>query len=309
MSIESANHGPVLMLTACVHGNEVGGIVIIQEIFKIVKKILAKGAIYAFPMLNPIGFENASRYIAPSQEDLNRSFPGNPGGSLGERIADRIFSSILEKKPALVVDLHNDWIKSIPHAFLDHMPDIKNTDAYKKSKEFLKKSGLILILDNANIDGTLSYSLIKRGVPAITVEIGEPYVINESNVDCGVRVIINILKYLGMIAPEGEFYTYPRTEELREKSFHYAYESSSSSGIIRFLAKPGDMVRQGQPVARIYNAFGKFEASINVLYNGIVLSHADYSVSYPGAPVMSFGVFNDGDIPRAANENFVRGKK
>ena len=89
MSIESRNTGPSVWLTACGHGDEVGGMVVIQEIFKILrKKPLLKGSVYAFPLMNPIGFETASRNITLSKEDLNRSFPGNINGSLAERIAN-----------------------------------------------------------------------------------------------------------------------------------------------------------------------------------------------------------------------------
>ena len=51
MAAVSANPGPVLWLTGCGHGDEVGGMVIIQEIFKIIRKTsLSRGALYAFPL-------------------------------------------------------------------------------------------------------------------------------------------------------------------------------------------------------------------------------------------------------------------
>lgn len=40
MQIESRNKGPVIWLTGCVHGDEVGGVVVIQEIFKRLKESL-----------------------------------------------------------------------------------------------------------------------------------------------------------------------------------------------------------------------------------------------------------------------------
>jgi predicted deacylase len=102
MSIISPNHGPVVWLTACIHGDEVTGIVTIQEVFKkIQKQHLQRGAVYAFPLMNPIGFETGSRNITLSREDLNRSFPGNKNGSMAERIADKIFIPIQQTNPNL----------------------------------------------------------------------------------------------------------------------------------------------------------------------------------------------------------------
>lgn len=77
MDIISVNPGPVVWLTGCVHSDEVGSVVVIQEILKKLRKEpLLKGSVHASPLMNPLGFENASRHITLSKEDLNRSFPG-----------------------------------------------------------------------------------------------------------------------------------------------------------------------------------------------------------------------------------------
>jgi len=291
MSIESANPGPVIWLTACVHGDEVSGIVMIQEIFKNLRRTLLKGAVYAFPLVNPIGFETSSRYITLSEEDLNRSFPGKKDGTLSERIADQIFSIVTKSKPTLVLDLHNDWIRSIPFAFLDYIENIAHPDAYEKTKVFSKKTGLLPVFDTEEVKGCFSYNLIQKGIPSLTLELGEPYVINEKSVDVGVKSIMNILADLEMIKPPAELFSFPMPEALKDKTLKYIYQNSSTSGIIRFLVKPGELVKKGQPVARIYNAFGKLEETIAALNDSIVLGHSDYSVSFPGTSVMSFGQF------------------
>lgn len=293
MVVESINPGPVVWLTGCAHGDEVSGMIIIQEIFKIIKKTLLRGKIHAFPLMNPIGFEHSSRYITLSEEDLNRSFPGEKNGSLAERIADQIFSKITETKPTLVLDLHNDWIRSIPYVLIDYNEEISHTEAYEKTKIFSKETGLLPILDfdQEELRGALSYNLVKRGIPSLTLELGEPYIFNEKGVEFGVKSIMNILTYLKMIEPAKEFFIYPAAETLRDRILKYSYHFSSTSGIIRFFAKPGEFIKRGQPVARIYNAFGKLQETLMATNDGIVLGHSDYSVAFPGAPVISFGVF------------------
>jgi len=291
MLVESTNPGPVLWLTACIHGDEVSGIVIIQEIFKIIKKTLLKGKVFAFPLLNPIGFEHSSRFITLSEEDLNRSFPGKKEGTLSERIAYQIFNKIIETKPTLVLDLHNDWIRSIPFTLIDYGEDIIHTEAYEKSKIFAKQTGLLPIIDTEEIPKSLSYSLIKNGIPSLTLELGEPYIINEKSVEIGVKSVMNILRDLEMVESTEKPFIYPLPEELLNKFLKYSFQASSTSGIIRFYIKPGDMVKKGQVVAKTYNAFGKLQETITALKDGIVLGHEDYSVAYPGAQVVSFGTF------------------
>ncbi|MGC9445035.1 MAG: succinylglutamate desuccinylase/aspartoacylase family protein [Candidatus Methanospirareceae archaeon] len=291
MVVESPCSGPVVWLTACVHGDEVGGIVVIQEVFKTIRKQLLNGSIYAFPLMNPLGFETASRDIILSKEDLNRSFPGNKNGSLAERIADKTFSTIVQTNPAFVLDLHNDWRKSIPHALLDPCPRTLGKAAYEKAQYLSEKTGLLVIRDTEELKRSLSYNLLQHDIPALTLELGESYVVNERNIEFGVHAIVNILAHLGMMTPLEKPFQYPVPELVRGKILAYSHlPLSSTSGIIRFLAKSGDLVIRGQAVAKIYNTFGKLQETIYALNDGIVLGHTDFSVAFPGVPVIAFGV-------------------
>ncbi|MFH2012876.1 MAG: succinylglutamate desuccinylase/aspartoacylase family protein [Pseudomonadota bacterium] len=292
MSAESVNPGPLVWLTACGHGDEVSGIVVIQEIFKNIRQRLLCGTIRAFPLMNPLGFEMGSRHITMSREDLNRSFPGNSNGSLGERIAYRIFAAITEEKPALVLDLHNDWIESIPYILLDHYPGILHKSAYMESIKVCKNAGLCLIVEPDDIKTSLSFNLLLHDIPALTLELGKPNVVSESNVTYGLETIWNILAHLGMVDLHNEPFQYPLAPGYGQgvllKYSDKPY--SSKTGIIRFLAKPGDVVKAGQRLAKNVNAFGKNQETITAIEDAIVLGHSDSSAAFPGMPIMAFGV-------------------
>ena len=293
MIADSGCKGPVLWLTACCHGDEVGGIVIIQDVFKKIRKNnkLLKGALYAFPLMNPIGFETQTRHITFSKEDLNRSFPGDSKGSLGERIADIIFSTIVKTSPTLVVDLHNDWIQSIPYALLDPDPGFEHTAMYHKTELFAQKTGFLVIRDAEKLHRSLSYSLQRRNIPSLTLELGESYVINEENIEFGVKSIENIMTYLGMTDGSNDLFQYPLPKVIERKILSYSAKPYSSTiGIIRFLVKLGQAVKKEQPIAKIYNAFGKLQETMQAIEDGIVLGHSDTSVAFPGKPIMAFGV-------------------
>ena len=290
MYIESPASGPVIWLTACMHGDELGGTVIIHEIFKKLKNKLLKGKVFAFPMMNPFGFETSSRYIPISNEDLNRLFPGNKNGTLGQRIAALIFDKITETQPDLVLDLHNDWRKSIPYVVLDPPTVLAENVLHEKINKYAFVSGLPVIMDTDELKGTLSANLLDQSIPALTLEMGESYVVNEKNIEYGINVIWNLLSYLGMTSQAGEVFRYPLSNDFNTKILNYAsHPWSSSSGIIRFLAKPGDIVKVNQPFARICNAFGKQQETLKVKKTSLVLGHNDYSVAFPGTPVMAFG--------------------
>jgi predicted deacylase len=95
-----------------------------------------------------------------------------------------------------------------------------------------------------------------------------------------------------MTKHKGEPFQFELPKDIKGKALKFSRGSySSASGIIRFLAKPGQMVKKNQPVAKIYNTFGKLQDTVVCLQDGVVLGHSDFSVAFPGAPVMAFGVF------------------
>jgi len=292
MSIQSKNPGPTVWLTGCMHGDEIGGTVIIHNIFKRLRQRLASGTVFAFPLMNPMGFETVSRTIVLSKEDLNRSFPGNSKGTIAERIADIIFSHVINTNPTIVLDLHNDWNKSIPYLLFDPLSGSLANELVARTKIFARTTGLILVEDTDEIRNSLTYNLLRKNIPALTLELGESLTINEKNIENGVKAAWNILMHLKMVAQDCDYFYYPASVLAKNKILRYSsHPLSSTCGIIHFLKKPGDIVYKGQKIARIYNAFGKVMETIAALDDGIVLGHSDYAVTFPGSPVMAFGCF------------------
>lgn len=292
MSAVSTNPGPVVWMTACGHGDEVSGIVIIQEVFKRIRRKLLCGAVHSFPLMNPLGFEARSRNITISGEDLNRSFPGNDRGSLGERIAYLIFNTIVETHPTLVIDLHCDWIQSIPYVLLDRNPGPEYAGAYQKSMELSRETGFYLISDNEVMSRSLSLNLVKRDIPSFTLELGKPLVVSEPNVASGFEAIWNILAKLQMVKSGDRSFNHSMPPQFGEgKILVYSDKPyGSKTGIIRFLAKPGNTVSAGQPIAKIVNAFGRLQETVVAADAAIVLGHSDSSAAFPGMPIMAFGI-------------------
>jgi len=291
LAIKGFKPGPTVLLTAGLHGDEVGGTMIIQEIFKILKSHLLRGNLYAFPLLNPVGFKNVSRYLSQGhQEDLNRLFPGKKTGTIVEKATAKIFKMILEKKPDLVLDIHNDWRKSIPHNLIDYHKKMAKNQAFEKTKEVSQQTGLITVLDSKEIEGTLSYSLLKQGIPALTMEFGEPQIKNGKNIKVGVKAILNLLGKLKMVKPTGKIFIHPTVAVLSGKILKYADQSSSTNGLVRFRAKPGQMVKKGETVAAIYDVSGTLQEKIKAPAQGIILGYTDSPLVSPKTIVVSFGL-------------------
>lgn len=75
------------------HGDELEGQYVCFQLNQIVQENLDKlnGTIEIYPALNPLGIDSITRGIPNFDLDMNRLFPGNPDGTMAERVAYAIF--------------------------------------------------------------------------------------------------------------------------------------------------------------------------------------------------------------------------
>lgn len=185
-SYDSKASGPVVWLTACIHGDEVGGTAVIHDLILALRKAgLQRGTVNAFPLVNSMGFENVSRFINSDGEDLNRCFPGRRNGTMGEQVAHRLFETIMKTHPDLVIDIHNDWVRSIPYVLVDPVASFDSPDEHQCALGLAEATGLLLVEDSDvfhPLHNTLVGALNAAGIPAFTIEAGGAYAVLEQGV-------------------------------------------------------------------------------------------------------------------------------
>jgi predicted deacylase len=303
LEAKSTQPGPTIWLTGCIHGDEVGGMIVIHEIFKRLKKYpLLKGNLFTFPLLNPTGFKNVNRNTTLGYQglkedfDLNRAFPGKTHGSQAQKLANIIFQTIIKSKPSLVLDLHNDWVNSIPNTLIDHKSAKINNSVYDLSKKYALKLGLPSLIESASTKQpkSLSASLLINKIPSLTLELGasteRSAVAKVEDVQDGIKAIWDLLTSLGMVKPINQKFNWKLPKQLRTRILKYSYLQPTKKGIIVYLLKPGVIVKKGQIVAQVHDYFGKPLETLKAKSKGLFIGHADYSVAYPGAEIISFGI-------------------
>lgn len=299
ISLTSAKKGPAVWLCSAVHGDEVTGIEVIHRLFDIVEQRgLLKGKILAFPVMNPLGFEMMSRDSPYDEEDLNRQFPGDAKGITAERLAYAIFSNVTRSKPELVFDLHTDSMNSIAYTIVDKpspLPD--SSPVVKKSVEYAEKLGLVWAFDYEQhigypLEKSLTGSLMLRGIPALTLELGGPYVINETFVQKGLRAILNLLSCLKMVKSSRSGPVFEK-KDLPGFPLKFIEDlKSESSGIVDYQVRPGDLVKKGTVLAKVKDATGRRVELIRSPQKALVVSHIDQSVCFPGSELFTLAVMD-----------------
>ncbi|RMD60515.1 MAG: succinylglutamate desuccinylase, partial [Alphaproteobacteria bacterium] len=145
--IHGRKPGPVMFVSACVHGDEIIGVEIIRRLLRLPALRRLRGTLLAIPIVNAFGFINHSRYL-PDRRDLNRSFPGSANGSLAARLA-HLFVKEVVTRCQYGIDLHS----AAEHR--TNLPQIRVSDREPETRALAEAFGAPVILHSQVRDGSL----------------------------------------------------------------------------------------------------------------------------------------------------------
>jgi predicted deacylase len=98
--------GPVLLVTAGVHGCEYSSIEAARRFAATLDSDRLAGRVVVLPVVNVPAFWGRTPFVVPVDgKNLNRCFPGDPEGSFAEALAHEIFERYVRVSDALL-DLH-----------------------------------------------------------------------------------------------------------------------------------------------------------------------------------------------------------
>jgi predicted deacylase len=267
MIVNGQEDGPVLALTAAVHGNEPQGVMaIVSEIPRLRPHEIC-GAIIAVPVVHMDAFDAKRRENQADCVDLNRVAPGNTRGRLAHKIAHTLFTEVV-RRATYFLDLHSsgDRINVLPMAVCE--AGFEDT-----SISFAKSLGLDIIWQGQHAVGTWRSEALKAGVIAASVEI--------TDVAWQRKAILNALRAASMLPGKPEL-----PASWRVVQGHPRY---SVAGGLRFpQVAIRDDVQQGQVIGRLLSVFGEETEVITAEYDGVVCSLRHYPATNPGNEVVGY---------------------
>lgn len=263
--------GPVLFVTAAVHGDEINGVQIVRNLIIELKERDIKGAFVGVPVVNRFGFINQTRDL-PDNRDLNRAFPGDPDGSLASRYAHRVFNEIIAKCTH-GIDLHTAG------ASRTNLPQIRCDITNDGCKKMAQAFGTNVILDHVSSRGTLRREATEHGIPTIIYEAGETFKFERDVVAQGKRGVLRVMASLGMIDHPSP----PPAYQIIVK--HSSWVRSDKGGLLDVYVRPGDVVYEGDEIAVITNPFGKERGAIKAPFSGVVIGRVTLPLVLPGNPI------------------------
>ncbi|MBK1727518.1 succinylglutamate desuccinylase/aspartoacylase family protein [Halorhodospira neutriphila] len=261
--------GPVLCLSAAVHGDEINGIEIIRRVLALPQLRRLRGTLLAVPIVNVFGVLAQTRYL-PDRRDLNRSFPGSPTGSLAARLANLFVRQVLERA-SYAIDLHTGA------AHRTNLPQIRanldDPEALRLARAFAAP-----VIINADLrDGSLRHAADERGIPVLLYEAGEALRFDEDSIRLGVRGIVGAMRELGMLP---RVKRKPPRRPVQVETTRWV--RAESSGILRTTVQLGHRVCAGEQLGHIADPFGEGETEVAADFDGIVIGRTNLPLIHEG---------------------------
>lgn len=274
--VNGATPGKTLCLTGAVHGDELNGIEMIRRVIYSIEPANLTGTIIGVPVANIMGFRRNSRYL-PDRRDWNRYFPGNTHGSSASRLAHSFFSNIIMHCDALV-DIHTG---SFHRTNLPQLrADLSDENVAKLAQSF----GAIAVLNGRGNPNSLRAASVRAGIPAVTLEAGEPMAIQSRVVDEGVAAINTLLAKMGMYGKQ------KRWTRIAPVYYRSAWVRANQSGILFSKATLGQRVREDDVLGTVTDPITNARTTIRSPYNGRIIGMALDQVVLPGFAAYHIGI-------------------
>lgn len=268
--VHGKDPGPVLTLTAGVHGDEFPSILALHRLRAELNASSLSGTLVLVHVANLPGFLGRRIALSPVDgKNLNRVFPGRADGTLTEQVAHFLTTEVAARTDYLI-DMHSGSANQElwPHVY---SPVTGNSELDRKTLEFAKATGMrhIVLYGDRPRDPARSISYpntaATRGKPALTTEIGHLGQRTKEQVDQALAVARNALRFLKMTPGDGAavegFTLYRKLHEVE----------APVSGVFHARCRIGELVDRGALLAEITDFFGQKVAELRAPARGVVM--------------------------------------
>ncbi|MEZ3162377.1 succinylglutamate desuccinylase/aspartoacylase family protein [Halorubrum sp. RMP-47] len=309
--LDAPDDAPVIYAQAAQHGREVNGTAVLRRLHdRLVGDEAADGGesgptaadlagtLVTVPVADPLTFDRVS-YTTPEsldsrQPNMNRCWPGDPEGSLHERMAARLWAFASEADA--VVDLHTGSPSMATHAvYMRGDEDCRGlAEAFGTDLLLAEAAGddADTEWDERGFAGKFRVAATREGIPTITPELAHSREVVPAAVETGVAGMVGALRYEGLLDGEPE----PWGGVVARN--HLGRVTAADSGL--FVPDPdlgvGDRVTDGERVGEVFDptTFETLQIA-RVDRDGIAYSVARESTVTAGATLVGVAERIDGE--------------
>lgn len=248
ITVAKNGDGPTVLFTGANHGDEYEGPVALFDLARRIRAEELSGRVIIVPAMNYPAFRAGRRTSPIDGGNMNRSFPGDPAGSLTEKVAD-YFQNTLLPMADYVVDFHSGGktLDFLPfccaHVLEDKAQQARCIAAMRAFNA--PHSMMLLELDSVGMYDTAAED---QGKVFISTELGGGGSATAETIAIARKGIRNLLIHAGLT--EGE----PEVAETLNLDMPdgRCYVICQSPGLLEMCVDLGARVEAGERIARVH---------------------------------------------------------
>lgn len=264
--------GPVTLLLGGCHGDEYEAPVALANIVAELRDIAVHGTVIVVPSVNLPATLSGTRLSPLDGLNLNREFPGNPRGSVTQRLAFAISTQLVPVCDH-VIDLHSGGrsLNFVPCMFIHQQEDpVKNAAFLAAAACF--PTEYVLVTRESHADLMLDDVVEKAGKLMVSSELGGSGTLTPGTANIALTGLRVLLAHLGHIEDRGAKH-FPAQRIVRVPGAG-SYIHADDAGVIEPCVVPGESVQDRQIIAYSHQ-LDRFDAPRRPLrapHNGIVVA-------------------------------------
>lgn len=245
--------GPTVVISGGNHGNEYEGQIACLRLIDEIDASQVSGRIIVIPVISREAAWASTR-LWPSGANFNRSFPGRPDGAPNEQLAD-YFTRVLFPEADVVIDIHSGgnafWF--IPCSHMHVVDDPAQRKAMLEGMLAWNSDFHFLYID-VNGNGLLPVEAEQMGKTVVTTELGGGGRVPAFVHQLAWSGLTNVLRHVGVLGGDvqtRESLGLPPAVILDGRDAEN-YVNTDEPGFWENMLEPGDPVKRGQPVGRLW---------------------------------------------------------
>lgn len=286
---QGARPGKAISIVAGVHGSEYAPIIALQRFAAHLDPAALTGTVVLVHIANPPSFLKRTVYYGPDDwKNLNRVFPGDPAGTLTERIAHTLVREVMA--PAdYFVDVHAGDANEELRPYVAYSADGPSPEQIAFSRGMAEAFGIDCLKATRGRSKDPAKAVFSTNVtnlmgkPTIAIESGGLGRTDEESVGRIERGLFNLLRHLGMLEgppdPPPAIFTVEEDQTSR----------SPVDGIFQPAVEVDASVAEGQLLGTVRDFHGRLVHEARAPFAGRVLYILGTPPAGAGEPLVSIG--------------------
>jgi predicted deacylase len=243
--------GPTVILEAGNHGDEYEGQIVIGELIRDLDPAEVQGRLILMPANNVHAVMAARRTSPVDGLNFNRTFPGDPRGTITQQIAAYVTDHIFPLGDAFL-DLHSGGssLDLLPSAIIEPTDDPELRRRNIAAVQAFD-APLTVVISNLGEPRTATAAACRAGLVTVGTEMAGGGRVSLDALAVCRRGVRNVLAHLGVLDPK---HAAPRRGDgvILELPGDKAYVFATIEGVFEPFHENGREVRAGEPAGRIH---------------------------------------------------------